>query len=100
VVLSDYATTEVINFMITNGRGLVCTAITKELADQLQLQPMTYENTDPYGTAFTISVDHESTTTGISAYERAATIRELLREGSKPNEFKRPGHVFPLVAKQ
>ena len=100
VALSDHITPEIINFMITHGKGLVCTAITQELAQQLQLHAMATENTDPYATAFTVSIDHISTSTGISAYERAETIKYLTTDGIKANDFKRPGHVFPLVAKQ
>ncbi len=100
VALSDQITPEIINFMITHGKGLVCTTITEELAQQLQLPAMASENTDPYGTAFTVSIDHISTSTGISAYERAETIQHLTKEDTKAEDFKRPGHVFPLVAKQ
>lgn len=99
VALSDKATPEVINFMIKEGRGLVCTSITNDLAKKLNLPFMASENTDPYGTAFTVSIDHESTTTGISAYERAATIQAMIDPDAKGEAFKRPGHVFPLVAK-
>ncbi|EDL66077.1 bifunctional 3,4-dihydroxy-2-butanone-4-phosphate synthase/GTP cyclohydrolase II [Bacillus sp. SG-1] len=99
VALADKATPEVINFMATEGRGLICTPITLEKASQLQLNPMTDQNTDPYGTAFTISVDHVNTTTGISAFERSTTILEMIKEDAKPSDLKRPGHVFPLIAK-
>ena len=99
VALSEYITPEIINFMISHGKGLVCTTITKELAEKLQLNAMTNDNTDPYGTAFTVSIDHETTTTGISAYERAKTIKEMTKPATSPEDFKRPGHVFPLVAK-
>lgn len=99
VALSDHITPELINFMITHGKGLVCTTLTSERAEELKLNMMTDDNTDPYGTAFTVSVDHESTETGISAYERAATIQSLLDPKAKAGDFKRPGHVFPLVAK-
>lgn len=99
VALSDDITPETINFMISHGKGLVCTAITSELAEELDLGPMTNHNTDPYGTAFTVSIDHQTTTTGISAFERAKTIQQMLKSDAKPNDFKRPGHVFPLIAK-
>lgn len=99
VALSDHITPELINFMITHGKGLVCTTLTSERAEELKLNMMTDDNTDPYGTAFTVSVDHESTETGISAYERAATIQSLIDPKAKAGDFKRPGHVFPLVAK-
>jgi 3,4-dihydroxy 2-butanone 4-phosphate synthase / GTP cyclohydrolase II len=99
VALAEKATPEVINFMIKHGRGLVCVPITEELAEKLDLVPMVQHNTDPHGTAFTISIDHKSSTTGISAYERSKTIRELLNPQAKASDFKRPGHVFPLIAK-
>ncbi|WP_409251030.1 bifunctional 3,4-dihydroxy-2-butanone-4-phosphate synthase/GTP cyclohydrolase II [Bacillus sp. SCS-153A] len=100
VALAEKATPEVINFMATEGKGLICTPITLEKASQLQLNPMTDQNTDPYGTAFTISVDHVNTTTGISAFERSTTILEMIKEEAKPSDLKRPGHVFPLIAKK
>lgn len=100
VALADDVTPEAINFMIKHGRGLVCTPITEEIADALDLHPMVDHNTDPHGTAFTVSVDYKTTTTGISAFERAETIRALLAEDVKPSDFKRPGHVFPLIAKE
>ncbi|WP_061810796.1 bifunctional 3,4-dihydroxy-2-butanone-4-phosphate synthase/GTP cyclohydrolase II [Rossellomorea vietnamensis] len=100
IALADKATPEVINFMAKEGRGLICAPITEEIAQKLKLSPMTMSNTDPHGTAFTISVDHKSATTGISAFERSTTIQELLNPVSMPEDFKRPGHVFPLVAKE
>ncbi|WRP04907.1 bifunctional 3,4-dihydroxy-2-butanone-4-phosphate synthase/GTP cyclohydrolase II [Rossellomorea aquimaris] len=100
IALADKATPEVINFMAKEGRGLICAPITEEIAQKLKLAPMTMSNTDPHGTAFTISVDHKSATTGISAFERSTTIQELLNPVSLPDDFKRPGHVFPLVAKK
>lgn len=99
VAIAEKTTPEVINFMITHGRGLVCTPITEERAKQLELFPMVDHNTDPHGTAFTVSVDYKTTTTGISAHERSDTIRALIDEQAKGTDFKRPGHVFPLVAK-
>jgi len=100
VALAEKATPEVINFMIKYGRGLVCVPITEELADKLGLEPMVNHNTDSHGTAFTVSVDYKATTTGISAYERSMTIQALLDPNAKASDFKRPGHVFPLVAKK
>jgi 3,4-dihydroxy 2-butanone 4-phosphate synthase / GTP cyclohydrolase II len=100
VALAEKATPEVINFMIKYGRGLVCVPITEELADKLDLAPMVNHNTDSHGTAFTVSIDYKSTTTGISAYERSMTIQALLDPNAKASDFKRPGHVFPLVAKK
>lgn len=99
VALSDQITPEIINLMITEGRGLVCVSITKEISEQLNLNDMVTTNSDPLGTAFTESIDFETTTTGISAYERADTIKAMVDKKSKPNQFKRPGHIFPLVAK-
>ncbi|WP_377888735.1 bifunctional 3,4-dihydroxy-2-butanone-4-phosphate synthase/GTP cyclohydrolase II [Alkalihalobacillus sp. R86527] len=99
IALADKVTPETINFMITVGRGLVCTPITEERAKKLQLNPMVDHNTDSHGTAFTVSVDHISTTTGISASERAATIKALIDDKANPGDFNRPGHIFPLIAK-
>jgi 3,4-dihydroxy 2-butanone 4-phosphate synthase / GTP cyclohydrolase II len=99
VALAEGITAESINFMVTHGRGLVCTPISEEIAVKLDLSPMVAANTDSHGTAFTISVDHVSTTTGISAQERAATVCELVNEDSVPSDFKRPGHIFPLIGK-
>lgn len=98
VALAEKATPEVINFMAKQGRGLICTPITKELAVDLNLPKMVLEHTDPLGTAFTVSIDHISTHTGISAFERSTTILKMLEDGAKPADFNRPGHVFPLVA--
>ncbi|RBW70359.1 bifunctional 3,4-dihydroxy-2-butanone-4-phosphate synthase/GTP cyclohydrolase II [Bacillus taeanensis] len=100
ISLAEKTTPEVINFMIKQGRGLVCVPITEERARKLDLTPMVGHNTDPHGTAFTVSIDHRSTTTGISASERSATIQALLDPNAKPADFKRPGHIFPLIAKQ
>ena len=99
IVLSEKATPEAINFMATHGRGLICVTITEEIANRLDLHPMVEVNTDNHGTAFTVSIDHKTTTTGISAYERSFTILELLDQNSVPGDFRRPGHVFPIVAK-
>ncbi|RFU62908.1 bifunctional 3,4-dihydroxy-2-butanone-4-phosphate synthase/GTP cyclohydrolase II [Peribacillus glennii] len=100
VVLAEKATPEAINFMATHGRGLICTTITEQLATKLNLHPMVDINTDNHGTAFTVSVDHIQTTTGISAFERSMTILELLNPDSVPTDFRRPGHIFPIVAKE
>lgn len=100
IVLADKATPEVINFMITHGKGLVCVPVEAALANKLQLTPMTSNNTDQLGTAFTISVDHMTTKTGISAFERSTTIQQMVSVGSKASDFKRPGHIFPLIAKE
>lgn len=100
VALAEKATPELINFMITHGRGLVCVPITEERARELKLDPMVVDNTDSHGTAFTVSVDAFGTTTGISAYERAQTIQDLIDPERKASHFRRPGHIFPLVAKK
>jgi 3,4-dihydroxy 2-butanone 4-phosphate synthase/GTP cyclohydrolase II len=100
IVLADKATPEAINFMIKEGRGLVCVPITEERALELDLPPMVMKNTDYHGTAFTVSVDHINTTTGISAFERSATIRSLIQPSTKPQDLRRPGHIFPLIAKK
>lgn len=100
VALAEKATPAVVNFMATHGRGLICVPVQEELAEKLDLVPMVNHNTDSHGTAFTVSIDHVSTTTGISAFERSTTILELLSPTSKAGDFKRPGHIFPLVAKK
>lgn len=99
IALADKATPEVINFMITEARGLVCVPITRERAEELDLPPMVAHNTDYHGTAFTVSIDHNSTTTGISAYERSLSIKALIDPNAKGSDFRRPGHIFPLIAK-
>ena len=98
------ATPQWVNFMAREGRGLICVTLTPERARRLDLTPMVGagaygQGTDPNGTAFTVSVDHRSNSTGISAYDRAATIAALLDETSQPTDFRRPGHIFPLVAR-
>lgn len=100
IALADKATPEVINFMIREGRGLVCAPITEERAIELDLPPMVKHNTDYHGTAFTVSVDHISTTTGISAHERSQTVKALIRPDTRAQDFRRPGHIFPLIAKK
>lgn len=100
VVLGDKMTPETMNFLITEGKGLVCSAIAEEVAVRLDLAPMVTNSTDPHGTAFTVSVDHIDSTTGISASERSHTVRELANPSSCPSDFQRPGHLFPLIAKK
>jgi 3,4-dihydroxy 2-butanone 4-phosphate synthase/GTP cyclohydrolase II len=99
IALADRATPEVINFMIKEGRGLVCTPITEQRAQELDLPPMVAKNTDYHGTAFTVSIDHVETTTGISAFERSKSIQAMIDPATKPHHFRRPGHIFPLIAK-
>lgn len=100
IALAEKATPDVINFMATHGRGLICVPIETDLAQKLELMPMVSRNTDPHGTAFTVSIDHKFSTTGISAYERSATVLSMLDPESKGADFKRPGHIFPLIAKK
>jgi 3,4-dihydroxy 2-butanone 4-phosphate synthase / GTP cyclohydrolase II len=100
VVLAEKTTPEVINFMITHGKGLVCVPITEERAKELNLDPMVTANTDAHGTAFTVSVDAHDTATGISAFERAKTVQYLMDPTKKAQQFRRPGHMFPLIAKK
>jgi 3,4-dihydroxy 2-butanone 4-phosphate synthase/GTP cyclohydrolase II len=100
IALAEFATPEIINLMATEGKGLICVPVAEEIAQQLQFGLMTDQNTDPYGTAFTISVDHKDTTTGISAFERSHTILQMINSEAKATDFKRPGHVFPLIAKK
>lgn len=97
VAISEYLTAETINFMATHARGLICAPISSEIAQQFGLKLMT-ETGDKYKTAFTVSIDHASSTTGISAFERTDTIKALINETS-PTAFVQPGHVFPLIAK-
>lgn len=100
IALAEKATPEVVNFMATHGRGLICVPMFEERARELDLHLMVEHNTDPHGTAFTVSVDFKTNKTGISAYERADTIRALIDPHSKRRDFKRPGHIFPLIAKK
>ncbi len=96
-----HATAEMVNFMVRFGRGLVCQPITEETARRLQLAPQAARNTDSHGTAFTVSVDAaENTSTGISAEDRAVTARRLADPDSRAEDFRRPGHMFPLVARE
>ncbi|MBX5437356.1 MAG: bifunctional 3,4-dihydroxy-2-butanone-4-phosphate synthase/GTP cyclohydrolase II [Alicyclobacillaceae bacterium] len=99
VALGRCADASVVNFMITHGRGLLCVPLTEERAQRLQFDAMVGTNRDNLGTAFTVSVDHVDTHTGISAFERAQTIAAIVDDAAKPSDFRRPGHIFPLVAK-
>ena len=101
VVAAEHAGPETINFMAKHGRGLICLALSKENADQIGLQPIKPEyNPVPQYTAFTISIDAcNGITTGISAYDRASTIQLAISPDAKPNDFIRPGHVFPLISR-
>jgi 3,4-dihydroxy 2-butanone 4-phosphate synthase/GTP cyclohydrolase II len=100
-IAAEFATPEVINFMAKHGRGLICLALTEERLDYLRIGMMTAENTSQYGTAFTESVDaREGVTTGISAYDRARTIKVAIDPASRPSDLVKPGHTFPLRARK
>jgi 3,4-dihydroxy 2-butanone 4-phosphate synthase/GTP cyclohydrolase II len=100
-IAAEFCTPEAINFMAKFGRGLICLTLTEERADYLRLGPMTQDNTSRFGTAFTESVEaREGVTTGISAADRAHTIKVAISSGSGPNDLARPGHVFPLRARK
>lgn len=98
ICAGQFATTENVNFMAVHGKGLICMPMSAELCQKLQLPQMVQESTDNHGTAFTVSIDHISTTTGISAEERGITARACVMEDAKPEDFRRPGHMFPLTA--
>ena len=99
ICAAEFATTENINFMAVHGKGLICMPMSEEYVNRLNFPPMVTNNTDNHETAFTVSVDHVSTTTGISAAERSVTAMKCVEEGSRPEDFRRPGHMFPLLAK-
>lgn len=100
ICAAQFATTENINFMATHGKGLICMPMSEEYVRKLQIPQMVTQNTDNHETAFTVSIDHISTTTGISAAERSVTAMKCVEEGVKPEDFRRPGHMFPLLAKR
>jgi 3,4-dihydroxy 2-butanone 4-phosphate synthase / GTP cyclohydrolase II len=100
VCAAERATPATVNFMITHGRGQLCMPILPEVSQRLGLHPMVEANTAPLGTNYTVPVDHRSTRTGITAAERARTIQSICDPTSKPTDFTRPGHLFPLVAKE
>ncbi|MDD2401613.1 MAG: bifunctional 3,4-dihydroxy-2-butanone-4-phosphate synthase/GTP cyclohydrolase II [Clostridia bacterium] len=100
LMAAEKATPEAINFMAKYGRGLICVPISKQRLKELDISPMVSNNTDPKETAFTVSVDAVNTTTGISAGERATTILKLIDKNSTPEDFTKPGHIFPLAAKE
>ncbi|MFO0951277.1 MAG: 3,4-dihydroxy-2-butanone-4-phosphate synthase [Isosphaeraceae bacterium] len=100
VAAADRVTPEVVEFMITHGRGQLCMPITADLAERLELRPMVERNTAPHRTPFTVPVDHKSCHTGISAEERSRTIRAIIDPATKPSDLVRPGHLFPLVARE
>ena len=100
ICAAQFATTENVNFMAVHGKGLICTPMSEEIAHRLGLDQMVRENTDNHATAFTVSIDHEDTTTGISAEERGYTCRKCVDPATRPDDLRRPGHVFPLVARR
>lgn len=100
ICAGEFATPENINFMATHGKGLICMPIAQSIAEKLNLHPMVPKNTDNHETAFTVAIDHIETGTGISAFERSLTALKLLDENAKADDFRRPGHLFPLVAKE
>ena len=100
ICAAEFATTENVNFMAKWARGLICMPMSAEWCRKLDLPQMVSENTDNHQTAFTVSIDAVSTTTGISAAERSATALACVREGVKPQDFRRPGHMFPLRARE
>ena len=100
ICAAEFATQANVNFMATYAKGLLCTPMSAALATKLGLPPMVSENTDNHETAFTVSIDHISTTTGISAAERSITALQCVNDASKPQDFRRPGHMFPLTARR
>ncbi|MCL2368004.1 MAG: GTP cyclohydrolase II [Oscillospiraceae bacterium] len=100
ICAAEFATPENINFMATHARGLICMPMDRALAGKLGLDQMAAVNTDPHGTAFTVSIDHVDTGTGISAFERSLTALKCLAPDAKPEDFRRPGHMFPLLAEE
>lgn len=100
ICAAEFATTENVNFMATHGKGLICMPMSAEYVKKLQIPQMVQQNTDNHETAFTVSIDHVSTTTGISAAERSITAMKCVEEGVRPEDFRRPGHMFPLLARK
>ena len=100
ICAAEFATTDNINFMATHGKGLICMPMSEEYAYKLRIPQMVQQNTDNHETAFTVSIDHVTTSTGISAAERSVTAMKCVEDGAKPEDFRRPGHMFPLLAKK
>lgn len=100
ICAAEFATTENINFMATHGRGLICMPMSEEICTRLQFPQMVSNNTEKHTTSFTVSIDHVNTTTGISAAERSITALKAVDDNAKPEDFRRPGHMFPLLAKK
>lgn len=100
ICAAEFATTENVNLMASRAKGLICMPMSAEYTEKLGLNQMVYTNTESHETAFTVSIDHVETTTGISAAERGLTARKCVEYGAKPEDFRRPGHMFPLKAKK
>ncbi len=100
ICAAQFATTANVNFMATHGKGLICMPMSEEYVRKLQIPQMVAQNTDNHETAFTVSIDSVDTTTGISAAERSITAMKCVEDGAKPEDFRRPGHMFPLLAKK
>lgn len=99
IVAAQFADTEAVNFMASHAKGIICMPMTSEYTEKLGLEAMVEHNTDNHETAFTVSIDHIETTTGVSAYERSLTVLKAVEDGAKPSDFRRPGHMFPLKAR-
>ncbi len=100
ICAAEFATADNINFMAVHGRGLICMPMSEEYVQKLKIPQMVQKNTDNHETAFTVSIDHKSTSTGISAAERSVTALACVADGAQPDDFRRPGHMFPLLAKK
>ena len=100
ICAAEFATTENVNFMASYAKGLICMPMSREMTVKLGLNQMVEKNTDNHETAFTVSIDHVDTTTGISAVERSITAMKCVEDGAKPSDFRRPGHMFPLEARE
>ncbi len=100
ICAAEFATTENVNMMATHAKGLICMPMSRELTKKLGLDQMVAVNTDNHATAFTVSIDHVDTTTGISAVERSLTAMKCVSDGARPEDFRRPGHMFPLEARE
>lgn len=100
ICAAEFATCANINFMAVHGKGLICMPMSEDLGRRMELPQMVADNTDNHHTAFTVSIDHVETSTGISAEERSVTAMKLVEEGAKPEDFRRPGHMFPLISRR
>ena len=100
ICAAQFATTENVNFMASKAKGLICMPMSSDMCKKLDLSQMVAVNTDNHSTAFTVSIDHVDTTTGISAVERSLTAMKVVEDDAKPEDFRRPGHMFPLEARE